>query len=414
MESIVLIVLVIVIAGATGVAGWYFGWAQSKQKITELATTLEGERRQHSDQVTFIKNTFSSIAGEALRENNESFLALAEERLKRQQESAVAELQTREKAIEGLVKPVKETLDRFESHVQEIEKARLGAYEGLKTQVNSLFESQKELRTETASLVQSLKSPRIRGRWGEIQLRRVVELAGMIDQCDFLEQQSVTTSEGRLRPDLIVRLPGGGTIVIDAKSPFDRYLLAMETPDDATKKLHLAEYAIQIRGHMSALSSKIYWDQFKPTPEFVFMFLPGESFYSAALDADPALIEAGANQRVILATPTTLIALLKAVAYGWRQERLAQDAEKIGDLGKELYERVSVMTDHFVAVGSSLGTAVEKYNKMVSTLESRVLVSARRLKDMPIAATDKEIKVTSQIDTIPRLLQAPEMQAPGD
>jgi DNA recombination protein RmuC len=298
--------------------------------------------------------------------------------------------------------------------VQEVEKERIGAYEGLTSQVKSLFESQQELRGETAKLVNALKNPRIRGRWGEIQLRRVVELAGMIDRCDFAEQQSITTEDGRLRPDMIVRLPGDKTIVVDAKSPIDRYLLAMDAADDSTRQARLAEYAVQIRGHMSALSNKSYWDQFKPAPEFVFMFLPGESFFSAALEGDPLLIEAGAVQRVILATPTTLIALLKAVSYGWRQERLAEDAEKIGDLGKELYERVCKMGDHFVGLGASLRTAVDRYNETLGTLETRVLVSARRFKDLPITATDKEVKETSQIEIVPRQLQVPEEINPGE
>jgi DNA recombination protein RmuC len=414
MDIAIFLALVVICGVVCGLAGWIIGKTTEHKKTIELSGALENERRMHSDRVAFIKNTFAGIATEALRQNNEGFLALAEERLRRQQDSATNQLELREKAIEGLVQPVKESLERFESRVQEIEKARIGAYEGLTTQVRSLFDSQKELRAETANLVHALKSPRIRGRWGEIQLRRVVELAGMVEQCDFIEQHSVATQDGRLRPDLIVRLPGSNTIVVDAKSPLDRYLLAMEASDDAARQTFLGEYATQIRAHMSALSAKAYWEQFKPAPEFVFMFLPGESFYSAALDADPLLIEAGANQRVILATPTTLIALLKAVAFGWRQEKLASDAEKIGNLGKELYERISRMADHFSAVGSSLRNAVDKYNEAIGTLEARVLVSARRFKEMPISATDKEIKANSQLDIVPRRLQASEMLPPGD
>jgi DNA recombination protein RmuC len=245
-------------------------------------------------------------------------------------------------------------------------------------------------------------------------LRRVIELAGMLDRCDFFEQCSVATEGGRLRPDVIIRLPGGSTIVVDAKSPLDKYLLAMEAADDETRQSHLAAYAAQVRGHMTALSGKAYWSQFKPAPEFVFMFLPGESFYSAALSGDPLLIEAGANQRVILATPTTLIALLKAVAYGWRQERLAEDSEKISDLGKELYDRISRLSELFGGVGASLRAAVDKYNEAVGTLESRVLVSARRFKELPVTATDKEIKTMVQVDVIPRQLQSPEMNQAAD
>jgi DNA recombination protein RmuC len=415
MEPVIIIACGFAIALVMAAAGWFVGKAHNKPKIAELTHALEHERRQHAERVAFINKTFATVATQALRQNNDDFLALAEERLKRQQENAENQLALREKAIESLVTPVRETLERFEAQVQDIEKARIGAYEGLTTQVKSLFESQKELRLETANLVGALKSPRIRGRWGEIQLRRVVELSGMLDRCDFIEQKSVSTDDRRLRPDMIVRLPGGSTIVVDAKSPLDRYLLAMEAPQDTAKQEHIAEYAAQIRGHMSALSTKAYWEQFNPAPEFVFMFLPGESFFSAALTADPLLIEVGANQRVILATPTTLIALLKAVSYGWRQERLAADAEKIGGLGKELYERLAGLAEHFVGVGASLRAAVEKYNSAVGTLESRVLVSARKFKELPIAASDKDIKIPIQLDTIPREFQAPELaEAPGD
>jgi len=383
-------------------------------RVADLANALEMERKMNAERITHMKETFFSLAAEALQRNNEGFLNLANETFKRHQEGAVTDLEKREKAIEGLVKPVKESLDKFETRVQELEKTRIGAYESITAQVHGLLQSQKDLRSETANLVNALKTPRVRGRWGEIQLRRVVELAGMINHCDFLEQQSVTTESGRLRPDLIVRLPGNNTIVVDAKSPLDQYLLAMDAQQDETRRTHLGQYAAQIRGHMSALGNKAYWDQFKPAPEFVFMFLPGESFYSAALEADPALIEGSASQRVIIATPTTLIALLKAVAYGWRQERLAQDAEKIGNLGKELYERLSIMGGHFVGLGTSLNSAIEKYNETVGTLETRVLVSARRFTDLPITPTDKEIKATSQIETIPRKLQSPELNPTYD
>lgn len=378
-------------------------------RLADLTNALDLERRLNAERISQLKETFTALASEALQRNNEGFLTLADEAFKRHRESAINDLEKKEKAIEGLVKPVKETLDKFDAKVQDLEKARVGAYEGIKAQVASLTQSQQALRSETANLVSALKTPRVRGRWGEIQLRRVVELAGMLDHCDFQEQQSVTTENGRLRPDLVISLPGNNFIIVDAKSPLDQYLLAMDADDEDGRREHLLQYASQIRGHMASLNSKSYWEQFNPTPEFVFMFLPGESFYSAALEADPALIEGSASQRVILATPTTLIALLKAVAYGWRQERLAEDAEKIGRLGKELYERTATLASHFSSVGSSLRSAVEKYNDAVGTLEGRVLVSARRFKDMAIAPTDKDITEPNPIDSVPRRLQAPEM-----
>jgi len=383
--------------------------AELNARVIDLAKALEIERRMNSERLAQMKETFTSLASEALQRNNEGFLTLADEAFKRHREGAVNDLDKREKAIEGLVKPVKETLEKFETKVQDLEKARIGAYESITAQVTGLAQSQRELRAETANLVGALKTPRVRGRWGEIQLRRVVELAGMLNHCDFIEQQSVTTESGRLRPDLVIHLPGNNFIIVDAKSPLDQYLMAMDAEDDGVRKAHLVTYASQIRGHMAALNSKSYWEQFKPTPEFVFLFLPGESFYSAALEADPALIEGSASQRVILATPTTLIALLKAVAYGWRQERLAKDAEKIGSLGKELYERIATLATHFTGVGSSLRSAVEKYNDAVGTLEGRVLVSARRFKDMAIAPSDKDVATPTQIDNVPRSLQSPEL-----
>jgi DNA recombination protein RmuC len=400
---------------AGGIAiGFFMGKAQTRKEVAALANELETERQLNLERVSSMRDGFVALAGEALQLNNKHFLALAQQTLHTYHEGAANQLKEREKAIEHLIQPVKESLDRFDKQIQDVEKARIGAYEGLTAQVKSLFDSQQQLRAETNNLVNALKSPRIRGRWGEITLRRVVELAGMIDHCDFAEQQTATTEEGRLRPDMIVRLPGRKMVVVDAKSPIDAYLLALEAADEGERRRHLAAYAQHIRGHISQLSAKGYWEQFKPAPEFVFMFLPGESFYSAALEADPSLIETGAGQRVILATPTTLIALLKAVAYGWRQERLADDADKIGRLGKELYERVCTMGSHFLNVGASLGKAVEKYNEAVGALESRVMVSARRFKDMPIQASDKEIESARPIEVNPRQLQMPQFNNQGE
>ncbi len=406
-----LLLLVVVVCLAVGVGiGFIAGRVWTRRN---LLGALETERQVNSARIDTMREMFAAAASDALHKNNQQFIALANETFQKHQEGAVRNLSEREKAIKELVGPVKESLERFDQKIQEVEKARIGAYEGLTAQVKSLFDSQQQLRSETTNLVNALKSPRIRGRWGEIQLRRVVELAGMIDHCDFAEQQTATTENGRLRPDMIVRLPGHKMVVVDAKSPIDAYLLALEAADDGERRRHLATYAQQIRNHIGQLSGKGYWEQFAPAPDFVFMFLPGESFYSAALEGDPSLIETGGG-RVILATPTTLIALLKAVAYGWRQERLAEDADKIGRLGKELYERVCTMGTHFLNVGASLGKAVEKYNEAVGALESRVLVSARRFKDMPIATSDKEIDSARPIEISARQLQVPEFNSQAE
>ena len=282
--------------------------------------------------------------------------------------------------------------------------------------MRSLIDTQARLKETTGNLVQALGTPRVRGRWGEIQLKRVVELAGMLDHCDFFEQRSVTTEDGRLRPDLLIRLPGNRNIVVDAKAPLSAYLEAIEETDETLRQIKLTNHARLIRDHIAALSKKAYWEQFDPTPEFVFLFLPNETFFSAALQVDPSLIELGAEQRVILATPTTLIALLKAVAFGWRQERLAENAKQIAELGKELYKRISDMTDHLSDVGQKLHKAVESYNKAVGSLETRVMVSARRFRELHVGTEQEEIPVLSQIEATPRALTLPEAAPlfPGD
>ena len=345
---------------------------------------------------------FNGLSQEALKQNNEIFLQLANSTFEKLQVKARGELES------DLIKPVKDTLQKFDTKLGELEKSRIGAYSTLKEQVSALLDTQKELRNETGNLVKALRAPIVRGRWGEIQLRRVVELAGMLDRCDFYEQESVTTEEGRLRPDLLVRLPGKKNIVVDAKAPLSAYLDAIETQDEAVRLTKLKEHAKQVRTHVTLLSRKSYWDQFQPTPEFLVLFLPGEAFFSAALEHDPSLIEMGVDKQVILATPTTLIALLRAVAYGWRQENLSQNAQQISALGRDLYKRVADMAGHWSKVGKSLGGAVQAYNKAVGSLESRVLVSARRFKDLE-STVDREIEVVDPVEQTPRQVQASEM-----
>jgi DNA recombination protein RmuC len=308
------------------------------------------------------------------------------------------------------VKPLRESLDKVDGRIGELEKARALAYGTLAEQVRSLAVTQQALQLETQNLVKALRTPQVRGRWGEIQLKRVVEMAGMVEYCDFTQQETLENEDGRMRPDMIVRLPTGRSIVVDSKAPLQAYLEAMEATDDAVRTDHLRQHALQIRAHIKKLSEKAYWERLDATPEFVVLFLPGESFYSAALELDPSLIESAVEQRVILATPTTLIALLRAVSYGWRQETITREAQRISALGRELYLRVRVMAQHFVEMRRALDRTIFSYNKVVRSLESRVLPSARKFKELGAVSGD-DIPILDSLDHQARDLQSAEMIA---
>lgn len=389
-------------------------------EIAALRSTLEHERKSAEEKLALVtraseelKTSFQALAAEALRSNNQSFLALATQSLKSFQLQAQGDLEHRQKAVENLVAPIRESLGKVDQQIQQMEKARSEAYGGLAEQVRSLITTQEKLQAETGNLVKALRTPNVRGRWGEIQLRRVVEIAGMMNYCDFEEQASVSTTDGRLRPDLVVHLPGGKHVIVDAKTPLSAYLEACESQDDSLRTALLKKHADQVAGHMSSLSSKAYWDQFQPAPEFVVMFLPGETFFSAALEQNPGLIEQGVNQRVIPASPTTLIALLRAVAYGWQQETIAENAQKIANLGRDLYDRLCKLANHMEGLGKNLDRAVEHYNKAVGTMESRVFAPARKFAELGTAVKE-QLPEVPQIEKTARQLQAADWQPESD
>jgi DNA recombination protein RmuC len=398
--------------------------AQAKDETSSLRAQLAAEQRGASEREESFKQAtselaekFKALSRDALKDNNQEFLNLARATLEQFQTKATGDLEQRQQAIDQLVKPLKESLEKVDGKIGEIEKARAGAYAELREQVRGLATSQLQLQAETGNLVKALRTPHIRGRWGEIQLRRVVELAGMVQYCDFNEQATITNEDGRIRPDVIVRLPGNRTIVVDAKVPFEAFYESVTTSDEVIRIERLKEHARLVRAHIGHLSRKSYWEAVQPTPEFVLLFLPGENFYSAALEQDPKLIEDGINQKVIIATPTTLIALLKAISYGWQQEQRATNADEVGKLGKELYDRLRTFLTHLSDIGKNLDRALESYNRGVGSLEARVLVTARKFKERG-AIAGEEIESPEPVDKTARALSLdegglfPELVAP--
>ena len=382
--------------------------AEAQQSRVAAETRTEAAVQQLADQKTLVDSTrqeligsFQSLSSEALKHNNETFLKLAAVSFETLQVKAEGDLAQRQQAITALVNPLHESLQRYDEQLRLLEQSRQLAYGGLDQHLKSLAESQQRLQQETGNLVKALRAPTIRGQWGELTLKRVAELAGMVDHCDFAEQQSVTGEEGRIRPDMIVQLPGGRQIIVDAKTVLSAYLDAHEAQTDAQRLEALRRHAEQVKSRMDELSLKAYWTQFDRAPEFVVLFLPGEQFLGAALDHNPQLIEEGFARGIVLATPATLIALLRAVAYGWRQEQLTAHAEEAGRLGKELYERMAVLADHMNDVGQALGKSVSAYNRAVGSLETRILPAARRFKELGISS-DKDIPMLESTDVVPR------------
>ena len=388
--------------------------AETKTATAEAAR--EAERKSHEARVqeltrmgAELERKFVGLASEALGKNSESFLKLVSERFEKHSESAKEDLEKRRTAIETLVKPLSESLTKFESKVGEIEKARTGAYEAIKEQVKSLAEGQTNLRSETSRLVQALRRPEARGRWGEYQLQNVLEMAGMTAGVDFEMQPTIEGDDGRLRPDVIIRLPGEKSIIVDAKTPLDAYLNAVEADDEETRKQLIADHARQVRTHIGALASKDYWKALPGTPDFVVMFVPGEAILAAAIESDSALFESAVNQRVLISTPTTLIALAKAIAYGWQQERLAEDAQAVAANARELYGRIGTFGEHMGEVGRALRRAVERYNKGVGSLESRVLPAARKFESLNVLSAGSSIPTLEPVEHDVRELQAEEL-----
>lgn len=390
--------------------------AERKVKVESL-TRLDEAKKSFEEQKALIElmktemaDTFNALSSAALKSSSEDFLRLASEHLGKVVTDTKGKLGEHQAAMDGMIKPLHDMLKRYEEQIRQIEENRHKAYGSLEQQLRSLASTHENLQKETSNLVSALRKPQVRGRWGEMQLKRVAELSGMSIHCDFTEQYSIDTEKGRIRPDMIVHLPMEREIVVDSKVSLEAYLDAVSAQTEDERKIKMEKHAQQVRAHMNKLSSREYWSQFQKSPEFVVLFIPGESFLSSALEVDNNLIEDGIQKRVIIATPTTFIALLRAIAYGWRQEQLTKNAQVISDLGRQLYERMNVLIQHFENIGVNLEKAIGAYNKAVASLETRVLPSVRRFRELGITSAS-EISVVEQIDQTPRNLNMLESES---
>ncbi len=377
--------------------GWLLARLKFQSKITKLETQLSLEVNTVTQQQEMLKQTFSSLSSDALKHNNQMFIDLAQETLKRFHVQAKGELDQKEKSIENLVKPIRDALLKSEQQIQAMEKDRKEAYGSLHKHLETLSQTQLQLHDQTRNLVQALRRPEVRGQWGEITLKRLVELAGMVEHCDFYEQESVETDSGRVRPDMIIRMPTGREIVVDVKTPLDAYLSAVEAQTDDERKQFMEQHVRNVRNRIKELSAKSYWEQFSRSPDFAVLFIPGEQFLSSALDLDRDLLEFALARKIILATPASMVALMRAVAFGWRQEQLSENAELIRATGEDLYKRLATFSDHLAKLGRSLDGAVGNYNKAVGSFDTKLVPGAKKLADMGIDAS-REFEDPGQIE----------------
>ncbi len=408
-------ITLIISALLAALVGWLVAGARAQREISmlrednaRLNAQLDSERLATQEKLrafetarSQLEDSFKALAGDIMKSSSSEFLKLAETRFKALHEQSSSEFEKREKAVENLVKPIRDTLEKTDQQIRKMEEERQKSFGALSQHLEFMKAAHDQLQNETRNLVKALKRPEVRGQWGELTLKRLAELAGMVEHCDFEQQHSIDTEQGKQRPDMVVRMPGGREIVVDAKAPMDAYLCAVEAEDDAQRAQELQRHARNVRARVRELAGKAYWQNLSSTLDFVVLFIPGDQFLSAALELDPALLEDALTDRVVLATPSSLVALLRAIAYGWRQETLAENAEQIRTVGEELYERLTTFAGHLDKLGSTLGRSVEHYNKAVGSFDSRILPSARRFSDMGIRGK-KEMPEPDPVERLPR------------